>query len=306
MAKIYELNADNDELLCEVGKALSSPVRIKILKLLYYNSYNIGEISEKLGIPASSAGVHIKILENARLINTEIHPGSRGAMKLCSRKNDLISIRLSGNEKHVNQFKSISMPVGSYTDCEVVPTCGLADENDYIGVEDNPSTFFLPERMNAQIVWSGGGFLEYKFPNPLNSSEKPQRLILSFEACSEAPNFRDDWKSDISIRCNGVRCGIWNSLGDFGSRRGRLNPSWWEDGATQYGMLVNCEITTEGTYINGEQVSDVSVYDLDIQDKPYVVVKIGNDPDSENVGGFNIFGEKFGDYEQNIILSIEY
>ena len=99
MSKILELNADREEQLCEVAKALSIPTRIQILKLLYYNSYNIGEIAEQLHIPASTAALHIRTLESAGLINTEQQPGSRGSMKLCSRKNDFVSIRLVGTHQ---------------------------------------------------------------------------------------------------------------------------------------------------------------------------------------------------------------
>ncbi len=39
---------------------------------------------------------------------------------------------------------------------------------------------------------------------------------------------------------------------------------------------------------------------------PYVIHRIGNKPDAEYVGGFNLFGEKFGDYEQNLVLTFFY
>ena len=169
MSKILELNADREEQLCEVAKALSIPTRIQILKLLYYNSYNIGEIAEQLHIPASTAALHIRTLESAGLINTEQQPGSRGSMKLCSRKNDFVSIRLVGTPTNVSQVSTVSMPVGAYTDCEILPTCGLADENAVIGYEDRPADFFLPARMRAQLLWSSGGYVEYKFPYSLGA-----------------------------------------------------------------------------------------------------------------------------------------
>ena len=37
MAKILELDLENEERLCALGSALSSPARIQILKLLYHN-----------------------------------------------------------------------------------------------------------------------------------------------------------------------------------------------------------------------------------------------------------------------------
>ena len=65
MANILELNLEDEEHLCSLGAALSSPARIQILKLLYHNSFNVAEIADKLQIPASSAALYIRSLENA-------------------------------------------------------------------------------------------------------------------------------------------------------------------------------------------------------------------------------------------------
>ena len=306
MAKILELYADDEEYLSKVGNALSSPTRIQILKLLYFNSYNVKEIAERLSIPASSAAVHIRTLEDADLIQTKQQPGTRGSMKLCSRKNDYVNIRLSGNDPSVHQVASVSMPVGAYTDCMVSPTCGIADETGPIGYEDRPGDFFSPGRINAQILWTSSGYVEYKFPFPLGDGIMPNRLMLSFEACSEAPNFKEDWKSDITIWINGLDCGTWRSPGDFGSRRGRLNPSWWDNGVTQYGKLATLEVTDSGSLINSQHASEVRLQDLHLAFGIPISIRIGNREDAEFIGGFNIFGQKFGDYAQDIVLSFVY
>lgn len=306
MAKILNLNADNEEMLCLVSKALSSPDRIKILKLLYYNSYNIGEIAELLKIPASTAALHIKTLENANLIHTEQQPGCRGSMKLCSRKNDFISIRLNGIPTDVDQVSTISMPVGAYTDCSIIPTCGLADAEGHIGFEDRVADFFLPSRLNAQLLWTSGGFVEYKFPYAIAADIKLKQLLLSFEACSEAPNYREDWKSDITIWINGQDCGTWYCPGDFGARRGKLNPGWWENGQTQYGLLTTLNITENKTFINNKESSSIGLKKLSLCDNSFITVRIGNKSNAKYPGGFNLFGHKFGDYEQDINLSFVY
>ena len=75
MAKILELDLENEERLCALGSALSSPARIQILKLLYHSSFNVAEIAEKLQIPTSSAAVYIRSLETAGLINTKMQKG---------------------------------------------------------------------------------------------------------------------------------------------------------------------------------------------------------------------------------------
>jgi len=306
VAKVLELFTENEEQLCEVGNALSSPTRIQILKLLYYHSYNVKEIAKELNIPASSAALHIKVLENADLIQTKQQPGNRGSMKLCSRKNDYVNIRLSGDDPGINQVSSVSMPIGAYTDCVVSPTCGIADEFSNIGYEDRPSDFFLPERVKAQILWSSSGYIEYKFPFLLRNGILPKRLLLSFEACSEAPNYKEDWQSDITVWINEYECGTWRSPSDFGSRRGRLNPTWWDNGVTQYGRLITVEVAETGSLVNSTPSSNISIRNLNLDINTPITIRIGNKDDAEFIGGFNLFGHKFGDYEQDIVLSFVY
>ncbi len=306
MANILELNLEDEEQLCSLGAALSSPARIQILKLLYRNSFNVAEIAEKLQIPASSAALYIRSLENAGLINTRLQPGSRGSMKICSRKNDQIIIKLTSDEPSVSKLSSISMPIGCFTDCEVAPSCGLASELARIGFEDRPESFYLPERANAQILWTASGHVEYKFPYQLPSTALPNRLILTAELCSEALNYKEDWLSDITFWINGIECGTWRSPGDYGSRLGRLNPEWWGSGSTQYGKLVTLEIADDGCTINSVPSSHITLKDFSFSSQNPITVRIGNKPDAEFVGGFNLFGEKFGDHEQNIILSFAY
>ena len=50
----------------------------------------------------------------------------------------------------------------------------------------------------------------------------------------------------------------------------------------------------------------MTVEDLDIMKDGAIVLRIGNKEDAQYIGGFNIFGEKYGDYPQNIIMNLEY
>ena len=306
MANVLEINLENEEQLCKLGSALSSPARIQILKLLYFNSFNVVEIAERLQIPASSAALYVRSLEEAGLINTRVQRGSRGSMKICSRKNDSISIKLTAEDPNVSKVHSVSMPVGCYSDCRVTPTCGIASEQGQIGHEDRPGSFYLPERMNAQILWTSSGYVEYKFPCQIEECGKLKRVILAFEACSETSNYKEDWPSDISILIDGLDCGTWRSPGDHGSRRGRLNPEWWPSGSTQYGELVTLEISEKGCTINSENSSPVTVRDFSFSPQRPVTFCIGNKPDAQYVGGFNLFGRKYGDVEQDITFSFVY
>lgn len=306
MSKEIELNLEKPDELYSIAKALASKVRIDIIKLLNFNCLNVNEISEALNIPASTAAVNVKILEEAGLIHTELQPGARGAMKVCSRKRDVIKILLkSYNDTHDNSHY-ISMPIGNYVDCKAYPTCGIASEKAYIGIEDDPRSFYDPLRVNAQLIWFHKGYLEYRFPNSILQNNRAKLIEISLELCSEAPNYRNDWPSDITMWINGIECGTWTSPGDFGGRRGKLNPPWWSDGSTQFGMLKTWRVTKEGSFIDEKQVSDLKINTLKLEDNDYISVRIGIKEDAKNVGGINIFGEKFGDYQQNIIMRLDY
>ncbi|SKA85542.1 Predicted transcriptional regulator [Clostridium sp. USBA 49] len=306
MSKEIELSLEKPEELYTVAKALASEIRIEIIKLLNFNSLNVNEISECLGIPASTAAVNVKILEEAGLIHTELQPGTRGSMKLCSRKRDFIQIILKSSKPSSDKSYYINMPIGSYVDCKAYPTCGIVTDKGYLGVEDDPRSFYDPLRINAQLIWFHKGYLEYRFPNTVLEKVKAKMIEISVEVCSEAPNFRNEWPSDITMWVNGIECGTWTSPGDFGGRRGKLNPIWWSDGSTQFGMLKTWRITKEGAFIDGKKVSNININKLDLEKNDFISVRIGIKDDAKNIGGMNLFGDNFGDYPQHIVMRIDY
>ncbi|AEM38667.1 transcriptional regulator, ArsR family [Pyrolobus fumarii 1A] len=72
-----------DEYILRVANALSSPTRLKILKLLLRTEADVGEIAELLGQSKANASAQIRRLEEAGLVQTEYKPGSRGVRKIC-------------------------------------------------------------------------------------------------------------------------------------------------------------------------------------------------------------------------------
>jgi predicted transcriptional regulator len=306
MSKEIELNLEKSDELYVIAKALASEVRIETIKLLNFNCLNVNEISEHLNIPASTAALNVKVLEEAGLIHTELQPGARGSMKVCSRKRDLIKIVLrSSKPLHNNSYDSF-MPIGNYVDCKAYPTCGIVTDKGYLGIEDDPRSFYDPLRVNAQLIWFHKGYLEYRFPNTVLQNETAKSIEVSLELCSEAPNYHNDWPSDITVWINGIDCGTWTSPADFGGRRGKLNPAWWSDGSTQFGMLKSWKVTADGSYIDEKKTMKVSIKDLGLGKNDYISIRIGIKDDAKNIGGINIFGDKFGDYPQHILMKIDY
>jgi len=100
--------------------------------------------------------------------------------------------------------------------------------------------------------------------------------------------------------------GVWTSPGDYGGRRGRLNPSWWSDTASQFGRLKTWRVDAGGSCLDGEPLSGVALADLKLDAQDYISLRVGVDAGSENVGGINLFGEKFGDFAQGVVMRVGY
>lgn len=283
-------------------KSLASDKRVAILRYLAERSGSVNEIAEALDLPTSTATMHINLLEKAGIIRTELKPASRGLQKICFRMYDQIVVALPAGERNTDNVVDVSMPIGAYVDCQVVPTCGLVGATGIIGQMDDPDSFYDPNRLNAQLLWFKHGYVEYRFPNRLPANAILETLQLSMEICSEAPLHNDDWPSDITIWINDVEIGTWTSPGDFGGERGNLTPDWWEEWNSQYGLLKVWKITPEGSYVDGLRVSELTVAQLQIKSGGFISVRIGIKSDAVRIGGLNIFGRGFGNYPQDIIL----
>ena len=307
--KHAELSIERPEKLSLIARALSSQVRLDVLKALAHKSMSVGELSKQLNVPMSTTALAVRTLEEADLIMCDTQPGSHGSTKICSRKLDTIAISLAPEFMQGGpQPLTLTMPIGGYSSAEgIKPTCGILSESHPLGPLDFPRIFYTPNRFEAQLLWFQQGFLEYRFStsDPL-SAENIEWLELSFEACSEAPMYRTPWPSDISVEINHKRLGIWTCPGDCGGRQGHLTPEWWGLTNTQFGFLKSWRVDRSGSYLDYSHISDITIEDLGLDDSPYISVRIGIDPNSENVNGINLFGEKFGDHPQSIKLSIGY
>lgn len=289
-----------------VLKALASPKRVAILHLLANQPKNVSEIADALGMPLSTANLHIGALEQSHLLLTELRPGERGLQKICARAYSTILIQFPLLASDDTQSIEMSMPIGAFVDCDITPTCGLASEQAIIGMLDDPSSFYEPERTSAQLLWFHKGYVEYRYPRRFMSHALLASLQVSFEACSEAPMHHEDWPSDITLWINGVEIGTWTSPADFGGERAVLTPTWWQTNNTQHGLLKIWQVHHEGSYVDGQRVSNVCLDDLGLQDQDFISIRIGVKPKAKHVGGINLFGKKFGNYPQDIVLNIRH
>ncbi len=299
------LDTQDTESIAKIGRALSSPQRIKILKALAKKPMNLLEISDLLKMPVSSVSFNIDILEEAKLVLVEYKPAVKGHMKLCSITNTSIHILMEGREEENNQDIVVEMPVGCYTHTSFNEGYLVGDKGFIYREKDCPNAIYTPERINGQLFSFKSGYVVYDFPNYCRDKNAKYRLSFSLELCSEAPFYRNDWPSDITVWINDVEIGTFTSPGDFGGKRGIFTPLFWKTDSTQFGLLKTFSIDSNGCYIDGIQIDNKNkIKDLCLHDNKTIQLKIGIKENAIHVGGINIFGKNFGNYAQDIIMTI--
>lgn len=290
----------------EIFKALGSDVRIEILNILLEdNNMSMNELATRLNITNGALTSHIKKLESSGLITTSSESAGHGNQKICSVHLDKILIDLERDDDFASVYNT-ELRVGHYASYQICPTCGLASSTALIGEVDDARYFEHPERYNADILWFTKGYVEYVIPNFIPASQKITQITISAELSSEAPGVNNVWPSDISFYLNDTCIGVWTSPGDFGDVKGLFTPDWWFPNWNQYGLLKLLVINKKGTYIDGLKISDVTIDSFHLDYRSGIRFKMSVDDDAAHVGGLTIFGKSFGNYGQDIKVSINY
>lgn len=290
----------------EIFKALGSDVRIEILNILLENNHmSMNELASRLNITNGALTSHIKKLETSGLITTSSESAGHGNQKICSIHLDKILIDLEKQEDFQNIYNT-ELKIGHYSSYKICPTCGLASSKALIGEVDDSRYFEHPDRYNADILWFTKGYVEYIIPNFIPISQRITQITISAELSSEAPGVNNVWPSDISFYLNDVCVGTWLSPGDFGDSRGLFTPDWWFPNWNQYGLLKLLVINKKGTFIDGLKISDVTIDSFNLDYRSGIRFRMSVEDDAEHVGGLTIFGKSFGNYGQDIKVSLNY
>lgn len=299
------MKIDTTEKWLPIYEALASKVRLKIIQLLSKQPMNIKELANELSLSSAILTMHIRKLEEAQIIKSERVHINGAIHKVSNLILDSLEIDFPTKQELLKRFHELTLPIGHYTDFNITPTCGLATQDTVIGFFDDPRYFLAPERVNASILWFTQGFVEYKLPNHLLSDQTPIALEISLELCSEAPGVNNHWPSDITFFLNGIKLGLWTSPGDFGGSRGRYTPEWWSLDLGQYGFLKIIKIDENGTFMDGQKISDITLNQINIRQQQWTF-RVSVLEESEHAGGVTIFGAGFGNYNQDIILRLYY
>jgi len=304
-----QLGLDHIEKTVLVCKALSSESRLEILKYMGEQPAIISDLSSTLDIPLSTMTMHIRLLEKAGLITVTPLPGSRGSQKLCSVVTNGVTIELLKGLLKPNSTVPIfkqNVPIGNFFNYQISAPCGIATDSGYVPNIDDTDAFSSPDRFAAQIIWFTQGQLEYRFSTKAfrMNDYHVERVEFILEICSEICGYNENWRSDVSLWINDKEIGIIECPGDHGDRRGRLNPGWWPENATQYGDLHHIAITEKGCLIDSRLTSSETISSLFIGEQRSILFRVGVKPDAKYRGGLNLFGEKFGDYDHGILMQV--
>lgn len=286
----------------EFFQCFSSETRLKIIELIREEPRNIGELAGILNISSTIVARHISMLEKAGVVEAENLPGKRGLQKKCKLILDEVTLDFNLPVPEAPQYESLEIPVGHFSNYHIQSTCGIASNEKLIGMVDDPRYFSNPERMAGSILWFQNGWIEYKIPSYLLTASTAF-IEISMELCSEYPGYKNDYPSDIYFYINNLCLGKWMSPGDFGDKKGIYTPDWWSLG-TQYGLLKTIRVTKEATYIDGNQLSAITIEDLHPYFKEDLTLRVAAPLDTDHPGGITLFGQGFGNYPQDIMIKV--
>lgn len=280
-------------------EALASPVRLKIIRCLSNRKMNIKELAKEIGVSSAIMTAHIRKMEEAGLVESQKSKEYGKVCKLIEKTYNLVfpAIHVPMN------YYDLNIKLGQFTEACVEPTCGIANEESVVGSFDEPKCFFDVRRDTTQLLWFSKGFVEYRIPNYIPQNCLATSIEICVEMSSEYSHIDNVGLSDIALYLNGKELCIWTSPGDFGDRRGRYTPAWWKSG--QYGILKRYEINTNGVYLDKVMVSENTLKDYNLEKQSWTL-RFEVCEKYRKAGGLTIFGEKFGDYPQDIYVCVRY
>ena len=99
----------------ETFKALSTPMRLRIMELIYENNnLSLNDLAEALGLTNSAISLHVGKLEGAGLVTIKTTSGKRGIRKVVQPVHDKLIVDLApqapANHATKMRFLSVTIP----------------------------------------------------------------------------------------------------------------------------------------------------------------------------------------------------
>ena len=111
-----------------VIKALSAPMRMEIMKIIYKTpGVSMNYLARTLKLTNSAVSMHVSKLCEAGLVAIQTSSGKRGTMKLVSPCHDRIVIdMIPERESEPRHIYVDDIKIGYFTSCSVSPTFGVS------------------------------------------------------------------------------------------------------------------------------------------------------------------------------------
>lgn len=304
-------NENDIPLIAKICEALGNETRLRILKILQLEEFHqitVPALSRKLGIPKTTLLHHLHKMEAMNLISIYYTSADHKTSRTVGRDMKSAKITFYYNPHdpvaRTDMIATQSIGVGQFVDFVGRSLSFATREENFHLITDR---CFMPERFAAQQLCAAKGRISYLFNNDTARYHTVTEISISLEICSEAPYYDNNYLSDITFWINGHEIATYLSDGDYGGRKGNLNPAWWPKENTQYGKLVNLSVTENGVLLNGKPTSSpLRLSALKLHEGNKIEFMLGNKDTAEHMGGFNLFGKEFGDYQQDIVLQMYY
>ena len=299
---LYKVPEDKVDL---VLKALNNSARYNILCQLSQGPMNISELARAINISQPTVTTYINQLEKAGLVFCRLQKSSTGYNKICQTAYTGFSLSWQANpmEDLEAEYK-IDMPVGHYSAIECTTQSFLATQAGIISSSEDFSRFFHPIRMQAELLAIGQGNVRYLFPYNIPETHKILYLELSAEisiACDHPDAF-----TDITIAINNHHFTPHRLLPNRSEQNQKHRLKWYPKDMKTSGELFVWRVEAERSMLNSMPEGNITLADLNLQPMQPMEVSFEVQSSDEPVGGMIIFGKSFGQYDQDIRLTIVY
>ncbi len=302
-----------------VVKALSNDVRLKILSLLSDGDMNVQSIAAQLDLSKTAVLTHINLLEQAGFIRSEYHTGTVGNQRICHKVYDRLIFDFDPQPKSDaddEMYYETEVPVGNFFGFDAWAPCGMASHSHIIKKWDDPSSFCDVERVNASLVWTAFGYLEYRIPvDPLFIGKRitkvkivmeisPHHMVKTHKALCLPPDIPisriTEDVSDVTVWVNGVEVGTQTVyVGD--DREGAIyTPAWWRT-LPYNGELLKISLNDGGCFINHRKTNALTGAEIISLGERFLTLRVGVKPDAKYMNGIMVFGRGFGKHQQGIL-----
>lgn len=301
-----------------VVKALSSDVRLRILALLSDGDRNVQSIAGQLGLSKTAVLVHVNLLEQAGFIQSEYRTGSVGNQRICHKVYNRLIFDFDPQQKSdedEDTYYETEVPAGNFFGFDAWAPCGLATHNRIIQKWDDPTSFCDVERVQAALVWTAFGYLEYRVPvNPLFADKRitkvkislevsPHHMVKNHKALMLPPGMQPERitedVSDVTVWANGVEIGTRTIRLGNDREAATYTPAWWRT-QPYHGELLKISLNDGGCFLNREKTCALTGAEILARQSRFLTLRFGIKPDAAHSNGIMLFGRDFGMYNQGI------